>query len=235
MAGGLDSYTKFLSHFNGADGIPTPPYLAETGQEITFNVTAQISTTQKKFGSGSLLLDGNSDYVTIPTSSDFYLEDHDFTIDAWIKLVDTGRFQAIAFQGLALASTRSFSLFVSTHDKFYGHIYGTPTAGIGGGDNPIPLNDSNWHHIALVRYNNVLTFYTDGISSVNSTYDATGETIHDSGEPIRIGMSTAANPYYFGGYIDEFRVSPGTARWRTDFTPPTSEYSKFVARSSIII
>lgn len=37
-------------------------------------------------------------------------------------------------------------------------------------------------------------------------------------------MTIPSSAYYFGGYIDEFRISPGIARWTSNFTPPTLPY-----------
>jgi hypothetical protein len=68
----IDSYTKLLVHFDGTDGART--HTAETGQTVTFaSGTAQLDTAQKKFGTASLFLDGDSDYVMVPDSDDFDL------------------------------------------------------------------------------------------------------------------------------------------------------------------
>ena len=66
---GLNSNTKLLFHFDGQDGGKEIIDSGNTGHIVTQVGTAQLSPTQKKFGSASLLLDGNSDYLTIPSLS----------------------------------------------------------------------------------------------------------------------------------------------------------------------
>ena len=87
----------------------------------------------------------------------------------------------------------------------------------------VPLNA--WTHIAVVRYQGVVSIYINGVQS-GTTY--TGSCT-DSGSGFSVGDLYIQGNYlsYFGfdGYIDEFRFSNGVARWTTNFTPPTSEYA----------
>lgn len=84
------STTVLVVNFNGADG-DKADYTAETGQTVSMGTTlandAQLNTTQKKFGSASLVLT-HSDYVTIPDSDNFYFADKPFTIDFWVRFND---------------------------------------------------------------------------------------------------------------------------------------------------
>ena len=50
---------------------------------ITVNGDAQISTNQSKFGGSSLYFDGNGDYLTSPTNTDFEFGTGDFTVELW--------------------------------------------------------------------------------------------------------------------------------------------------------
>ncbi len=80
---GIDSDTKLLIHFDGAD--EAQAYTAETGQTVTFEANAQLDTAQKKFGTASLLLDGTDDKVTVPDSLDWVFGDGNFTIEGWFR------------------------------------------------------------------------------------------------------------------------------------------------------
>ena len=77
-----DSYTKALLHFDGADTSTT--ITDESGKTWTPAGTAQIDTAQYKWTS-SLLLDGNSDYISTPDHDDFNVGSGDFTIDFWVR------------------------------------------------------------------------------------------------------------------------------------------------------
>lgn len=85
----------------------------------------------------------------------------------------------------------------------------------------IPLK--TWTHIALVRYNGVVSTYINGISS-GTTYS--GIVTDNSTSVLAVGNLKGAinSSFTFNGYIDEFRFSNGIARWTSNFTPPTSEY-----------
>jgi hypothetical protein len=69
-----------LAHLDGATS-----ETAEIGGIFTFAGTAQLDTAQYKFGVSSLLLDGNSGYITLPDSADWNLGSGDFTLDLWAR------------------------------------------------------------------------------------------------------------------------------------------------------
>jgi hypothetical protein len=84
---------------------------------------------------------------------------------------------------------------------------------------------SQWQHWALVRDSDEWKVFVDGTLVGSQTF--TGASYYDAGAATEIGGSSDGNPaqYYFDGYIDEFRISKGIARWTTDFTPPTEAYT----------
>jgi hypothetical protein len=53
----------------------------------------------------------------------------------------------------------------------------------------------------------------------------TGKTINNSAALFGIGSLGEYAVSRLYGYIDEFRISVGIARWTADFTPPSSEYT----------
>ncbi len=57
--------TSLLLPFDGSDAATSTSDLSNRNATVTFAGTAQLSTGQSKFGGSSLLLDGNSDYLTI--------------------------------------------------------------------------------------------------------------------------------------------------------------------------
>ena len=48
-------------------------------------------------------------------------------------------------------------------------------------------------------------------------------SIYDSKDQLYIG--SRGNEEHFNGWLDEIRISKGIARWTTNFTPSSSEYS----------
>ena len=84
---GLDSNTKLLLHCNGSDESTTFTDSSDSGHTVTAGGDAQVDTAQKKFGTGSVLFDGTSDYLSVANSSEFDLDDTEsWTIDYWVRL-----------------------------------------------------------------------------------------------------------------------------------------------------
>ena len=68
VAGQSSGETNFnkvslLLPFDGSDTATSTSDESDNSHTITFAGTAQLDTAQKKFGTASLLLDGDSDYV----------------------------------------------------------------------------------------------------------------------------------------------------------------------------
>ena len=53
------------------------------GKTIILNGNAQIDTTIKKFGTGSLMLDGTGDYIAVANDPDFGFGTGTFSIQGW--------------------------------------------------------------------------------------------------------------------------------------------------------
>lgn len=212
-----DTYQKLLLKFDGADAQAI--YTAETGQSVTFVGTAQLDTAQKKFGESSLLLDGNSDYVTVPDSADWNFGSDDFTIDFFTRFNSTSGNQG--FFG-HLADEDNYFVFykLETVHKllFQAKIGGVQKAYYVMSSNWSPSADT-WYHIALVRSGTSIKIFIDGVSQTltESTAISTND-LGDVAATVHVGGSS--NGYLLNGWIDAVRISKGVAKWTSDFTPP---------------
>jgi hypothetical protein len=219
VGGGIDDYTKLCIHFNGTDGATT--HTAETGQTVTFQGDAKLSTTQKKFGTASLLLDGTGDYCTVPDSNKWYFADQPFTIDLWLKI------DAIAgFTGGVCGQY----VDVNNYWEFY-IDYGLPKFKIVvGGVTKADYRSASyvrlggWRHLELVRTGTSIYMFIDGLSKivVADTAISTNE-VPNLAAVLEIG-AVLNHSSVLTGSIDEFRISKGVARHTANFTPNTREY-----------
>jgi hypothetical protein len=227
----FDSYTKLLSHFNGTNGQNT--YTAETGQTITFVGTAQLSTAQKKFGTASLAIDGDSDYVTVPDSEDWDFGTGDFTIDFWIRFNSVATTQVIVYQSLTtLLGDEQYIVWDSVSNKIYCFDY----LGDYGGYFSTPWSPSinTWYHIAWVRNGSTCFIFINGVAQSVTTVQPFG-TMHNFNSTLTIGRTDRGAGNYVNGYIDELRISKGIARWTANFTPPTAEYYSIGGTQGLIL
>jgi len=86
----------------------------------------------------------------------------------------------------------------------------------------IPSLDT-WYHLALVRQGQYTSFYQDGV--LVTTFDfGTTQNLNGGTNGVRLGRGWTGTSHFLG-YIDEFRISKGIARWTVDFTPPAEAYS----------
>jgi hypothetical protein len=89
--------------------------------------------------------------------------------------------------------------------------------------NTISFTLNTWHHIAVVRNAGTYKVFKDGTDITTSTY-TDSSTLDLSGMIIGDSSVSGRN---FVGYIDEFRITKGVARWTANYTPPTAPFPNF--------
>lgn len=219
-----DQYTKTLLHFNGSDTSTT--FTDETGKVWSRGGTAQLDTGQYKFGGSSLLLDGDSDYISTPDHDDFNVGSGDFTIDFWVRfnsVPGAGSLATFFTQRTTSASNISMTLWYGGKEKWYFSYStnGSSQINLTGFTSHTP-SVNTWYHIAYVRNGSNLDIYIDGEKQTTKSISG---TIYNSTAVAMIGANNPASPAYFvNGWIDEFRFSKGIARWTENFIPQSCQY-----------
>ena len=172
--------------------------------KLVGNTTA--STTQIKYGNSSIYFDGVGDYLTSATTSEtMELGTGDFTLECWLYPTSTSGYSIIFDHG-ATVSDISFGLKATTLQPY---LY-TGGFAINGSSNA-QLNV--WQHIALVRNSGTITIYLNGIGigSTSTVYNYTAQNFMIGG--AHDGLS------FFMGYMQDFRITKGLARYTSNFTP----------------
>ncbi len=178
---------------------------------ITANGNTTHSAAQSKFSGGSIYFDGTGDSLTA-TSTDFAVGSGEFTIDAWLYKTASTDYETL-FDTYSAGGTDGFlcGLWTNSTISFYSE------GGIGWktatGSTQVALN--TWTHLAWVRDGNTLRMFLNGVQQASYTFGADNL---DSSSLIIGGRSTAQ---YITGYMDEMRITKGTALWTSNFTPPT--------------
>jgi hypothetical protein len=174
---------------------------------------AQIDTTTKKYGTGSMEFDGTGDWLIVPDSPDLKLGTGNFTIEFWVYLAtgDIGSNRGLVAKG---GASTGFLVSLNTTEKVV-FTFTTSTITSSGA-----ITTNAWNHIAVVREgtgSNQTKIY------INGTNDGTGTVSTDftQTEIMYIGANrTAGDP--MKGFIDDLRITKGIARYTTTFTPPTA-------------
>jgi len=221
---GQPGYTKLLLHADGANG--STNFTDEAGKTVTANGNAHIDASQGKFGGSSGLFDGNGDYLSLAYSDDWNFGSGDFTIDFWVNFnaFPTGDgYMTFYDQGVTGSHWIIFTVYDSVgtpHLDFY--CYDTSIPFSINIDRAPSMSLNTWYHIAIMRAANDFKLFFDGVQQ-GATVTNSG-TMPDISTEVRIGGSQVGG-YYFNGWIDEFRVSKGIARWTSNFTPPDAPYT----------
>jgi hypothetical protein len=233
---GNDGFTKVLLHFDGVDAATTitDSNLGGATHSWTAAGNAQIDTAQSKFGGASLLCDGTGDHVLTPDHADFTLGSGDFTIEAWFNCTAaTGTFRAVAgqFDGGATAAGSAWALVRGdTGNMFFQWSDGASFSFISG--TTVFSNSVNpgWHHVAVAKSGTTCRLFIDGTLEGSGTISV---AINNSAASLFVGdLQNNFDPWL--GWIDEFRVSIGIARWTAGFTPPAAPYDPVVVNGAMI-
>jgi len=190
------------------------------GNSVTVNGNTQISTAQYKFGGSSAYFDGSGDYLSKSANALFCLGTSPYTIEFWaynISGVSRCMFE------LSDISTSYFShLTIGINAGGYVYFGVRAATGSGNADNYInstfPIN-SSWYYIAVCFDGTNSKLYINGILQGTSAFGS-----YITATPL-LGIGAAPNGYapeYFNGYISDFRITKGVARYTENFTPPTS-------------
>jgi hypothetical protein len=182
---------------------------------ITVSGNTTINSSTNKYGTGSIYFDGNGDYVTTNSSADFGFGTGDFTIEAWVRWngVNTGWPQ---FCGVSTSATNAGQAFFMGLNNTGTLQAGNYNSGVLSGPT---LSANVWYHVAAVRSSGTLYLYVDGVQRSSLAYSAD----LSSSCYVTVGYMQSSNgSFYWDGYVDDFRITKGLARYTANFTPPTS-------------
>ena len=228
LAGGAnDSYTKLMIHSNTADGSTTFTDSSSSVHTVTAVGNVHHEIDQKKFGNTSIDFDGTDDYLSISDSDDWYLGTGDFTVDFWAYF---NSWDSVGLQTLfgqdEYSSPRGWQLFYS--DSYGGSNFFRFWENDGGSFDfsDYALNLNTWYHVALVRSGTSWMIFVNG-TQYGSTVTSSMEVL-DRNIPFYIGDHVGYSGRDIDGYIDEFRLSKGIARWTSNFSVPTSAYTSYL-------
>ena len=181
---------------------------------------ASTSTTQTKYADTAMYFDGAGDYVSIPNSALSQFGSDNLTWEMWINTTSATQYATIYSLTPSAFSTGMWSLMMNIQSSTSGdvgifmHEYssGTPLLQT----TSVSIRDGNWHHVAVVRDGSSWVLYVDGISRATQTWSGTIATITSD---IYVG---ADQHYlrYFQGYIENFQILKGVAKYTANFTVP---------------
>jgi len=207
---------SLLLHMDGSNGSTTITDSSSNSVSVTAYGNAQLSTTEKKFGTASAYFDGNSDELrfTAPALNG------DFTAEAFIYPESQVQNYPICFGPILDNNTVNNKILLS-----YDHLEYPNKFSLRVGNNFVQTSSTiavgQFYHVAVVRSGSSVSLFVDGVLAGSQTYSGTSQSRTEY-----IGGNFVQNTNGgFKGYIDEFRLTNGVARYTSNFTPPTAAFS----------
>ena len=176
--------------------------------------SAQISTSVKKYGSGSLSFNGTTDYLN-SNAKPITTLNGDFTIEGWFYVNATSSTYTILTIGDSKSPNNGIELTIEASSTTF-LVYGNGNPFINGTSS---ISPNAWTFFALSRSGTNTKLFINGTqigsTSTSITYAITGV--------LNIGAEfyNGSISQYFSGYLDDLRITNGYARYTSNFTPPT--------------
>jgi len=215
--------------------VPTAPVTAITNTSLLLNMTnagiydaawqnnaltvgdAQVSTTQKQWGTTSMYFDGTGDYLDLGSNQGFVMGSGNWTVEGWVYPTSTSAGHWMYLQGNSTAygairigcQSNQVFLLISTNGTSF-----TVSSGLVGS---VPIN--TWTYLAVTRSGGTVTLYVNGTSIYTSTALSTSSLM--TGTYNLIGRIDPTNLQYFNGYLQDVRITKGVAR---TITTPTAAF-----------
>lgn len=177
---------------------------------------------------GSVYLDGNGDYLTLPSTSG-QLGSGDFTFEAWVYPIAKSTSMPLIWQNYTTWGSGAFAVFA-------GHSSDDVTKYQVACDGTFPAIKSSsnivyntWTHLAVVRSNGVIKLYVNGVQEGSSFTNS--NALNGAGSSvIGTNISDLSN-CYFNGCISNLRVVKGSAVYTAAFKPPTAPLTAITGTS----
>jgi len=196
-------------------------YDAVVQNNIATTGTAQVSTTQYKWAPTSMKFNGSTDYLTTPSSVGWNLPG-DFTVETWLFLNATGvDYSIVGKWGPSnyYAWILQYMGASGPYIRFYSGNSGTLGTGM---TFSTTLLSNTWYHIAVTRSGSNIRCFVNG-TQVGSTA-TNSHNLTSSNGICAVGYNPDGGQQYLNGYIQDLRITNGTARYTANFTPPTTAF-----------
>ena len=185
---------------------------------------AQISTTQSKFGGSSMYFDGTGDWLVSPVSTNLGMGTGDFTIEGWFYATSPTYAQGFFHinQTAIGATVAGYAIGVTASGaiQYYaGNTFTTSSS---------TITANTWTHLALVRSAGTVKVYVNGILPASGGSIADSQNVTSALAYLGVFYTVSGGvAYTMTGYIDDFRITKGYARYTANFTPSTTAFPTY--------
>jgi hypothetical protein len=146
----------------------------------------------------------------------------DFTIELWVYATNPtyaqGFFHVNATAISGTVAGYAIGVTAAGEVEYYsGATYTTSSS---------TVTANTWTHLALVRSTGTVKVYVNGVLPTSGGSIADSQNVTTALAYIGVFYTVAASTT-MTGYINDFRVTKGYARYTANFTPPTTAFSVY--------
>lgn len=221
VAGGDDSYTKFLYHLDNAVTDSSGGSHTLTASNMTY------STTYKKFGTHGAVFNGSNGYLYVADHADADLSGGTWTLDVWVYVTSLAAVNPIYYQQTT-AVDDSMCVYIDTDGSVKVLVNATASAVVEINSPASVITTNRWHHVEAAESGNTWYIFVDGVLVVSGT-DAQRAANYTGN--VQIGKNATV---FFTGYMDEFRLSVGACRHTSGFTPLSVAYGDAATNTAYV-
>lgn len=225
-------YVSLLLMGNKTAGAQNNTFLE--GSTNNYTITRSGNATQGTFSpfsptGWSAYFDGNRDYLSVASSTDFAFGTGDFTMECWVnggpqtdsysRLLWIGPTYDAGSVGLVFddADVDNKITFIA-RSLLNGRILTSSTS----------VTDNQWYHVAVTRASGTFRLFVNGVLESTNTSYPTGD-VGTLTQPLTIGsVASEISGEDFAGYVSNVRIVKGTALYTNTFTPPTAPLTAVV-------
>lgn len=175
----------------------------------------KISTAQSHRGGSSVLFNGSTDYLKAPTGTPFAFGTGDFTVEAWVRLGVVDGITRVIYDGRNGTAGSAGGISISVVSGSL--TCDTNVANVLSGGT---LVADTWYHVALTRASGTFKLWLDGVQVSTS-----GAAYNFTDGNMSVGAYNGIQ--FFNGYVDDFRITKGVARYTTAFDPADIAYETY--------
>ncbi len=201
---------SLLMHFEGANAGTV--FTDVKSNTITPAGSPTTSTTQAKFGTTSLALNGTTDGLNANAGTQFAFGTGEFTLEAWVYITSYTTVGTV----ISCAGTSGDAGIVMYVNGTGQLALSTPNTGYGA-TGTVSLN--TWTHVACSRTGTTLKGWINGVAA--GSYSCSTDFTDNY---CAIGKAGNASSQYLTGYVDDVRVTKAYGRYPAAFTAPTAAF-----------
>lgn len=183
---------------------------------VTAGNTA-LTTAEINFGNTSIAFDGTDDYLLAPSVTTLDFGTGDFTIETWVNFsaLTTNRLIADRWE---TGNAGGWQLFWRQTGTSLAFLVGASVVVQDASTTRITTN--TWYHVAVARASGTVRLFVDGIEVGSASNTAS----LSSSLPMAVGIQYSTLTNDLAGWISDFRITKGVARYTANFTPPTEPF-----------